>query len=95
MSEKVSCQVLSTPRPLYWVRDREQIVIVDEQTQEIHTLIGVEAAVWTWLTFGHPYTKIVELLAATLELPMVETEQRLHVIFQTWKKAGILAGRAG
>ena len=94
MNEKASCQVLSNPCPLYWVKDREQLLIVDEQHQEIYALLGVEAAVWTWLTFGYPYAKIVELLAETLELPMVETEQRLHVIFQNWKKTGILAVEA-
>ncbi|MEO8355190.1 MAG: hypothetical protein ABI621_04700 [Chloroflexota bacterium] len=91
MSGNQSYEVLINPHPLYWVRDREQILIVDEQSQEIYALQHVEAAVWTWLALAYSYAKIVELSTAMLGVPSAEAEQRLQVIFQNWQNTGILA----
>jgi hypothetical protein len=82
---------LVSPHPLYWVKDRDQILIVDEEDQEIYTLQNVEAALWVWLTLGYSYPKIVELSAKMVGLPSMEMEQRLRVIFLRWQVVGILA----
>jgi hypothetical protein len=91
MSESQSYGVLISPHPLIWVKDREQIIIIDEQSQEIYALYHVEAAVWSWLTLAYSYPRIVELLAAMLGIPCPEAEHRLQIMVQNWQKAGILA----
>lgn len=94
MSDNQPQAILINPRPLYWVKDRDQILVVDEQDQQVHPLHSVEAAVWSWLALSYPYPKIVELLAAMLQISSLETEQRLGVIFQNWQKTGILTVEA-
>lgn len=83
-------RVLTNPNPLYWVKDQDQIFIIDEHSQEIYRMHHLEALVWTWLTLAYSYSKIVELLTALLVISSAEAEQRLRIIFQTWKNAGIL-----
>ena len=82
--------VLISTKPLMWVRDREQILVLDEQRREIHILQGAEAVVWLWLTQVYSYPRILGLLTTMLDLPFDQTEELLRAIFQNWRRTSLL-----
>lgn len=86
---------LIVPDSISWVKDREQIIVLDEQRQEMFVLRGIEISVWGWLVLTYPYEKIVRSLTAMLEVSSEEAEQCLWTIFQKWLTAGILNIEAG
>jgi len=88
-------EVLISPASVSWIKDREQIIVMDEQRQEIFVLRGVEAVVWDCLVLTYPYSKIVRSLTVMLEVSSEEAEKRLWTIFQKWIRAGLLGIEAG
>ena len=88
-------EVLISPDSVSWIKDREQIIVMDEQRQEVFVLLGVEAVVWSYLVLTYPYSKIVRSLTLMLEVSSEEAEKRLWTIFQKWIRAGLLGMEAG
>lgn len=82
--------ILICPETVRWVNDAGQILVIDEQRGVTHTLRGVEAAVWDWLTLAYPYPVLVEMLAALLALSPGEAAARLEAILAAWQTAGLL-----
>jgi hypothetical protein len=82
--------ILICPESVRWVNDAGQILVIDERRGVTHTLRGVEAAVWDWLTLAYPYPALVEMLAALLTLPSDQSAERLGDILAAWQTAGLL-----
>lgn len=83
-------QILNSTDSVFWVKDRGQILVLDEQRQEMLVLRGVEAAVWGWLVLDHPYEKMVRSLTVMLGASAEEAEQCLSTIIQKLISAGFL-----
>ncbi len=81
---------LSSPDAVRWVKDADQILVVDEHSGNVHRLFGLEAAVWSWLTLGYPYPRLVRLTAALLSLAPAEAEPHLARCLTDWQVAGLL-----
>jgi hypothetical protein len=78
------------PANIQWVRDAQQILLVDERSGQVHALQGVDAAIWSWLALAYPYPKVIGFLSLLLGVPVGEAEQRLATILQAWREAGLL-----
>lgn len=79
-----------SPAGIRWVKDAEQVIVVDEQTERVHFLRGMEAVVWIWLSLAYAYPKLLNLMAALLALPVGEVEPKLLSLLQHWQQAGLL-----
>jgi hypothetical protein len=88
-------EVLISSDLISWVKDREQIIVLDEQHQEMFVLRGVEVAVWGWLALSYPYAKIIRSLTVMLDVSADEAEQCLWATLQKWIDAGILNIESG
>jgi hypothetical protein len=86
------CQkvVLTCPDDIFWVKDVNQMIIVNRQSGETQILRGVEASVWGWLTLCYSYPKMVHLVSALLVVPSGEAEEQLVEILKKWLTAGLL-----
>jgi len=83
-------EILSSTDSVFWVKDRGQILVLDEKRQEMLVLRGVEAAVWGWLVLNYPYEKIFRSLTVMLGASTEEAEQCLWSIIQKLINTGIL-----
>lgn len=45
---------------------------------------------WSWLTLAYPYTRLVQMAALLLKLPVAEAEDFLTSLLCQWEKAGLL-----
>jgi hypothetical protein len=75
---------------LRWVKDSDQILVVDERINTPTVLQGVEAAVWDWLMLGYNLPDVSELLAVLCNESQVLAETRLFGLLQGWLKSGWL-----
>ncbi len=85
--------VFRSPR-LQWVRDIDKTIVIDESNGQVHTLQGLDRMVWSWLTLGYAYPRLVSLLAAALAVPSMDAEQHLATLFLKWTRMGLLVQEA-
>jgi hypothetical protein len=69
MSLTQQAAVLTCPPSVRWVKDADQILVVNERRGTSVALRGAEAAIWDWLTLRYPYPTLVNLLAALQATP--------------------------
>ena len=77
-------------RDINWVRDDDITLLVNEQSGQTFVLKGLEAAIWDWLIMHFSYTKITDLLGASLEFSTVQAELYLNTILNQWVENGLL-----
>jgi hypothetical protein len=82
--------VLTCPAPVWWVKDADQILVVDEQKGTLVILRGLEAVIWDWLTLMYSYPRLVNLLAALRVVPADEAERQLIDVLSAWQSIGLL-----
>lgn len=87
--------ILCSPASLVWVKDCNQVLIIDEQRRTFHRLSDEAALVWGWLASAYSYPKIVRLLENLLKLSPEEAEKKLHSLLHAWQRAGLLEREAG
>ncbi len=80
---------------LQWVKDTNQIIIVDEQHNAPIILQGAEVAIWEWLTLEYPYAKLLKLVEGLLKTSTDEAAQQLSIIAQRWQALGLLEANEG
>jgi hypothetical protein len=73
-----------------WVKDAEQILVVDGETQRSWALRDAGAVTWELLVVGYPYRRLVAMLSLILSLPAQEAERMLVDILQQWHDGGIV-----
>ena len=73
-----------------WLRDADQILLVDGQRGLSWFIRGVEAAIWDWLCLAYPYPRIVRFVSLLLRTSTEEAERRLLATLRGWREAGIL-----
>jgi hypothetical protein len=67
-----------------WVKDTEQILVVDTQSQRHRTLRDKEAVVWELLAVGYPYERLVTMLALVFSLTTSQAESVLTEMVHKW-----------
>lgn len=82
--------VYACPDSVHWVKDADQVIVVNDQDGRTHALRGVEGAIWSWLSLSYSYPKLVRLVAALLALPANDAEQTLLDVLHGWHEAGLL-----
>lgn len=87
--------VLRSPQGVTWVKDYNQVIVIDNLRQEQHLLRDVEALVWGWLVSGYSHARTIRLLENLLALSPAEAEKNLHSMLDAWRQAGILELEAG
>ena len=75
---------------IVWVKDADQTLAVDTETEQSWPLRGVEAVVWDLLAVGYSYQKIVPMLSLILSLPIEEAERALASVLEKWRDAGVV-----
>lgn len=73
-----------------WVRDANQTLVVDRETEQSWILHGVEAIVWDLLTVGYSYQSMVSMLSLTLSTSAEEAERTLAGVLEEWQGDGIV-----
>lgn len=73
-----------------WVNDSTQVVIIDEMRNQTHILQGEEAAVWSWLTLGYSYERILPLVAALWTAEPQVANHKLAGLLTAWHSTGLL-----
>ena len=81
---------LTCPPCVRWVKDSNQILIVDERVNTPTVLRDVEAAVWDWLMLGYNIPDVTELLAVLCNESPSLAETRLSGLLQGWLKSGLI-----
>ncbi|MBN2304062.1 MAG: hypothetical protein JXQ72_06285 [Anaerolineae bacterium] len=82
--------VIGCPAHIRWVRDKTQVIIVDEQRGESCRLTGAEAALWSWLWQRHTYPQLVQWLAALLNTGTEQAGAYLADRLRNWHAAGLI-----
>jgi hypothetical protein len=78
-----------------WCVDAHQIIVVDEVRGVAHTLTGLPAALWQWLSLGYGYSPLVEFTAQYLDCPLDQADQPVNAILTGWLAAGLLEQEHG
>ncbi|NWJ47021.1 MAG: hypothetical protein HXX08_14255 [Chloroflexi bacterium] len=95
MKNAVGELILISPKTIQWVQDSEEVLVVNEQCNESHSLRGVEAAVWNCLVLGYSYADLLELLANLLDLPKSEAATNLNGWLEKWQRVSLLQKQEG
>jgi hypothetical protein len=82
--------ILTCPPCLHWVKDSNQVLVVDERLNTATVLQGVEAAVWDWLMLGYNLADVTGLLAGLCHESQGLAETRLLGLLQGWLQSGWL-----
>jgi hypothetical protein len=82
--------ILACPTSIRWVKDADQILVVEERRGRLVVLRGAEAAVWDWLTLRYSYPQLVNLLAALQAIPGDEAESLLIEMLSAWQSSDLL-----
>jgi len=93
MNRSISSVTYACPDSVRWVKDTDQVILLDEQTGRSHILQGMEAAIWGWLSLAYSYRRITPLVAALLAQPPAEAEQTLLATLERWQVVGWLEVR--
>lgn len=73
-----------------WVKDTDQILLVDAEREQFWLIQGVEAAIWDFLALAYPYEKIVRFLSLIQSISTDEAEETLQLALCSWQRAGIV-----
>jgi len=73
-----------------WVKDADQILLIDTDTGQSWSLCGTEAAVWSFLTLGYRYEKIGHFLSLMLKIPDGKARKALMAMLHEWQDKGIV-----
>jgi len=84
------CDVLSCAPDILWVRDADQVLAIDPETDQAWSLRGIEAALWDWLVMGYPYARLVHLVSLALGVPQDVAEQETLGHLSRWESQGLL-----
>ena len=87
MSQKV---VYRCSPSVVWVKDAEQTLVVDGETQRSWALRDAGAVTWELLAVGYSYRRLVVMLSLIFSLPTQEAERRLVDVLQQWRDEGIV-----
>jgi hypothetical protein len=82
--------MLICPEHVFWVKEANSILVVDEQRAEAVVLQGLECAVWSWISLAYPYPDLVRFLAETLDQPAETAQRSLDALLGRWVHAGLL-----
>jgi len=75
---------------IIWVRDADQMLLVDQETKQSWSLRGVSAVIWDLLAVGYSHQRIVPLLSLIISLPIEEVEQSFTKVLEKWLDEGIV-----
>lgn len=73
-----------------WVKDAEQILVVDTQSQRHRALRDREAVIWELLAVGYPHEKLVQMLSLVFSLVPAEAERVLAEAVHRWCEEGLV-----
>ena len=80
----------SCPTSVLWVKDRGQIIVINEERQKSFVLKGEKASLWSWLSLRYPYKRLLDGLMVLLNLTQEEAEIWLHTTLAEWAREGLL-----
>jgi hypothetical protein len=89
-SEKIISETYQCAPHIKWAVDTQGIMLMNQDTAEVHRLANPQAAVWDLITREYPYPKTVGMLAAIAALDETAAEHLLMESLQAWTEAGIL-----
>lgn len=78
------------PKSIYWVKDSNQIIVVDSQANKTQILTSLEVTIWGLLTLSYSYPNIVRFLSALLSLPVDKAERVLVKTLDDWRRVDLL-----
>lgn len=78
------------PPSITWVRDADQTLVVDQQTEQSWTLRSVEAAVWDLLAMGYTCRRMVSMLSLILSSSMAEAGRTFVGMLRQWQDAHVV-----
>ncbi|MBI3153714.1 MAG: hypothetical protein HYZ21_16410 [Chloroflexi bacterium] len=81
---------LHTTRNLYWVRDANFTLVIEEEKDVTKRLEGDAAALWGWLSMGLSLSQCVRLLSAMNNMPSAEAASEINQHLRAWQEAGLL-----
>ncbi|MCQ3937950.1 MAG: hypothetical protein DPW18_12990 [Chloroflexi bacterium] len=81
---------LRAPRNLYWVRDANFTLLIDEEKGVTKQLEGDAAALWGWLCMGVSLSQCARLLGAMNNIAPIEAASEINQHLRAWQEAGLL-----
>jgi hypothetical protein len=73
-----------------WLRDGNQVFLVDEERHTGWTLRGVEATIWDLIVLTYPYSNIVTFLSLLLCVSADEAKTQLKTTLYQWQTVGLV-----
>lgn len=93
MGQPTSSVTYTCPASVRWIRDTNQVIVIDERQHRLFQFRGVEAEIWGLLSLRYPYPKTVSLVAALLNLSADAAERELCHVLARWHGMGLLGIR--
>ena len=86
---------LCSPDAVDWVKDLDQVLIIDRRRRVSYLLRDEEAVVWGWLASAYSYSKIVRMLESLIAVSSSQAEDHLRGFIQKWCLADLLKLESG
>jgi hypothetical protein len=77
-------------RNLFWLRDAQFTLLVDEQRGFTRQLEGDAAELWGWLSIGHSPAQCARLLSVMNDSTLLEAASDINRLLREWRATGIL-----
>lgn len=73
-----------------WLRDADQILLVDPARKQFWPIRGAEAAIWDFMILAYPYEKIVRFLSLLLGTSTGEAKKIFLAVLRDWQRRGVI-----
>ena len=84
---------LSNPEHIYWVKETQHIMVVDERIKQVTLLCDLQAALWSWISLSYSFEQLCHLVAKALDLDNAGARGMILEIFKEWEEIGIISLR--
>ena len=89
----MSNYVLSSPEYIYWIKDSQYIIVVNDQTNQVALLSDLQAALWSWMSLSYGFDLLSDLTARACAMDQGKAKEIIHGIFNKWQEMGIVTIR--
>jgi hypothetical protein len=81
---------LISPETIRWVVDLDRTLVINELRGEVHVLHGLESAIWSWLSLGYSFSRLVSFAGEFLKISSIEAQDQIIDILDSWVASGLL-----
>jgi len=81
------------PAGVEWVKNTDGILVINRNQSQSYLLMGLESAVWSWMSLSYTYPRLVGMLSELEGISRQEAGQKLKRLLEAWRVIDILEVR--